>query len=273
LYNLIKRALVTLEEKDTYRLVPGKKENPKTTATPPKMGEETAKGTPPTPEKAPQQDPPEVTLAREKARAIVQEASNEAKRQMAELQKAQQEFEAQMKKEKAQLEKQMAQKEAKIQEQWKQKMQSAVQALEKTSSQLVHHEEEYVQIASDLLGKLVRETLRKILFLQWQEKEEELFQAKVQSLVKKVARFKQPVFKFHPQDLEAFSDMLSNSFQKVLPDAEIRQDPNIPRGGIRIDTHFGALDADGATQMEILNKLLDEVFGGNASDLQVPSAD
>lgn len=257
MYNLIKRALVTIDEKQTYPFVNDPKKNTQNEG--------------PSEEKARQDDtqktiPPEINLAKEKAKSILEQAreeaakiENQAKAVLADAEKraqqlvdqAQQEIETHKRDLQTQVEKAM--------ETSFKALQIAVKTLEKNQNQ-------YIELSAQEIALIVSSACQKILAREIDGQENTLIQRKIHQVMQRITNFRKTVFRFNSDDFHKFPKAGIDQIQSSLNHVEFRQDSSISRGSVVIDTDYGTLDSSIDSQMDILDGLIAEIVeSGEAS--------
>ena len=262
MYNLIKRALVTIDDNERISLrkkEPADKDKKE-------AGDDSRDSQDGTPSQEEMQEnivSPAVSLAKEKARVIIEEANNEAKEIKAEAEKIKTKAAKESEKIMKQAEKKAAEKEKQLEKKWNDKMSASTKALKSASEALNKSREEYAELSTEKMRDLIALLSEKILLTTLEEKKGEILEKKVDELMRRVVSLRDIVFKFNPRDFSSFPPELNKKMNETLTSFEIRQDPSVSKGGVVVETSYGTLDASYENQREILKSLIDEVFGGS----------
>ncbi len=260
MYNLIKRALVTIDENEKFKLY--KKEDSLKDKSGHNTGNSKNSDTEnSTKDNAPEDLTPAVSLAKEKARVIIEEAEKEAEQIVEKAKKTEKE---QQKKIEGMLEKaqnDIISKEEKIKKQWKDHYNTSIEALNKAQSSFEKSKTEYVEMTTEKIRIILSRLIEKILLQTLEENHQEVLEKKINEMVSRVMSLKEIVFKFNPNDIKVIPNELKEKMQETLSSFEIRQDASISRGGVIVETNYGTLDGTIENQLEIIDDMIDQVFG------------
>jgi len=252
LYNLIKRALVTVDEAEKIKLFKDKekevlKEENKTEEE--KIGENN--------EKAVSQ---EVTLAREKARFIIEEAQSQAKKVIEEVENMKKLQAAELDKLSKELIDRNQQEAASLQQQFELKKEELENSFNSLIGKIRSEKNEYIELSSRQLAFIIRLIVQKIVFLSLSDREIESLENKISTLIKKTMDYKNVVFYMNPEDMQLIPENVINEIKKVIPDAEFRHSPILKRGDIKVDSDYGTYDGSIEGQLDMLESLVSDVF-------------
>ena len=254
LYNLIKRTLVTIDEKERRKINSGesaqtdeKTDHPSDELDEKKMEELI-------------EIHPEVTLARERARSIIEDARRQAEQIRVEAEAKIVEAQKQADQKKAEMDQLLKSKEQEIEKKWKNQFDAAVRSVQALQQNLQKNKDEFVTLGSQQIFLLAKTVVEKMLFIILEKKEEEVFEHKIHELVQRVVDYKKVLMRFNPKNLEHFPPALLQSVKTVLPDVEFRPDPKIAPGGILVDTDFGTFDATIESQYQLFQEIVSQAL-------------
>ncbi len=261
MYNLIKRALVTIDENETIKLY--KKED----MTSEKDGTQSSDSFNSNQQKNektsdPQEVSPAISLAKEKARVILEEAEKEAEVLS---KKAQETADEIIKKADQLLEKakkDLALKEEKLKKQYEERYKTSIQALTKARDFFEKSENEYTELTAEKVRMILNKLIEKILYLLLNEHHEQILGNKIHEMIVRVMNLKEIVFRFNPSDLTIIPESVKQEMLETLTAYDIRQDSSISKGSVIVETNYGTLDGTFENQMEIINDMIEQVFGG-----------
>lgn len=255
MYNLIKRALVTIDENDKVKLYNAdekciqEQEEIKHNQSEENTVEFKAASS------------PAVSLAKEKARVIIDEAESEADqiRQNA----IQIESDAKQKAEQTikKAEGEIAAREQQIKKDWETKLKSSVETLAKTQEILSQSQHQYVEITTQKLMLIIKNLIKKILLLTVEQNQEIILEKKVKEMVNRVMSLKDIVFKFNPNDIKNIPEELQKEMKETLTSFQIKQDRKISKGSVICETNYGTLDGTIENQLELINEMIEQIFG------------
>jgi flagellar biosynthesis/type III secretory pathway protein FliH len=80
-------------------------------------------------------------------------------------------------------------------------------------------------------------------------------------MINRVMSLKEIVFKFNPSDIKVIPDEIKREMEETLSSFEIRQDASISKGGVIVETNYGTLDGTMENQLEIIDDMIEQVFG------------
>ena len=260
MYNLIKRALVTIDENEKVRLYKKEKKAGD-------LDEQKTKKRQNSEEDTSLQEvdqiemSPAVSLAKEKARVIIEEAEKEAEQ----IKSSAKQIEAEHEKKANQLiskaEKEIKSQEERIQKEWENRYKTSINALNKAKIQFEKSKEEYIEITSEKLRLLLKTLIQRVLFLSLEENREQVMAKKITEMINRVMSLKEIVFKFNPSDIKVIPDEIKETMEETLSSFEIRQDSSISKGGVIVETNYGTLDGTIENQLEIIDDMIEQVFG------------
>jgi flagellar biosynthesis/type III secretory pathway protein FliH len=260
LYNLIKRALVTIDENEKVRLYKKEKQSGVPDENKKKNTHDLGDGTV-LQEDSQVEMSPAVSLAREKARVIIEEAEKEAEQ----IKETAKKFEAEHEKKAKQLltnaEKEIKSKEEQIKKEWDNRFKTSIKSLNDAKNQLEKSKEEYIEITSEKLRLLLKTLIQRVLFLSLEENREQVMAKKITEMINRVMSLKEIVFKFNPSDIKVIPDEIKREMEETLSSFEIRQDASISKGGVIVETNYGTLDGTMENQLEIIDDMIEQVFG------------
>lgn len=255
MYNLIKRTLVTIDEKEKKKITPSGNE---------KQSEEEPKSDVlvEDPKKAEDSllNHPEVSLAKEKARSILEDARREAEKTRKEAESFLKTSQAQAEQKKTEALQQLKVKEQEIEKKWKTQFDNSIKSLQTLQQTLQKTKDDYIALGTQQLILLTKLTLEKILLITLSERDVEVFEAKISNILRRAVDYKRVIMRFNPQNMENFPPSLLLSVKSVLPHAEFRTDPNISPGGVIVETDYGTYDATIENQMQLLDSMISEVL-------------
>lgn len=257
MYNLIKRALVTIDEKQIYPQA----KDPKKKTTDSALPEEKASK-----DSANETIPPEINLAKEKAKSILEQAREEAARieNQASTILANAEKKAQAILEHAQEEIQNHKRD--LQTQMEKTMETSFKAIQNTVKTLEKNQNDYVEMSAQEIAHIVLAVCQKILAREIDGQESTLIQKKIHQVMQRITNFRKTVFRFNPDDFHKFPKTGIEQIQSSLNHVEFRQDSSLSKGSVVIDTDYGTLDSSIDSQMDILDGLISEIVeSGEAS--------
>lgn len=260
MYNLIKRALVTIDENEKVKLY--KKEEKKKDEETDKNNEKQVshEGTDNL-DTDPVDLSPAVSLAKEKARVIIEEAEKEAQQIIENAKKIEEDHQKKANQLLTKAEKEIKNKEERIKKEWEDRYKTSISALKKVKQQLENFQNEYVEITSEKLKIILKTLIQRILFITMKEHPEEIMMNKIQEMISRVMSLKEIVFKFNPLDVKVIPDEIKKDMEETLSSFEIRQDNSISKGGVIVETNYGTLDGTIENQLEIINDMIEQVFG------------
>lgn len=257
MYNLIKRALVTIDENDKVKLYKNESKEER-------VDEPLAEETDGFESKTSATEDivsPAVSLAKEKARVILEEAEKEA----AQIKKLAAEFEKDAKRKAEQIvqnaEKGIVVKEQAIEKQWKDRMNNAVTSLQKANKTFLKTREEYTELMTEEIHYILKLMIKKALCITVDEEKDEVLLNKTREMMKRVMSLKEIIFKFNPMDFSEFPDELKSEMKDTLPSFEIRQDRAVERSGVIVESNYGTLDGTLDNQFELFDEIIRDVFG------------
>ena len=94
-----------------------------------------------------------------------------------------------------------------------------------------------------------------------EDRQQEMLEKKIAEMVTRVMSLKEIVFKFNPADIKTIPEELKKEMRETLSSFEIRQDASISRGGVIVETNYGTLDGTLENQLEIIDDMVEQVFG------------
>jgi flagellar biosynthesis/type III secretory pathway protein FliH len=121
--------------------------------------------------------------------------------------------------------------------------------------------EEYIEITSEKLRLLLKTLIQRVLFLSLEENREQVMAKKITEMINRVMSLKEIVFKFNPSDIKVIPDEIKREMEETLSSFEIRQDASISKGGVIVETNYGTLDGTMENQLEIIDDMIEQVFG------------
>ncbi len=252
MYNLIKRALVTVDDSEKV-ILSEKKEN-----------EDISKDEAGKPDKIKEKEreaiSQEVALAREKARVIIEDANAEAKKIIEQARQVESELKQSYENMKSELEKTHQNEIKKAQDEFTKSKNDLISSVGLLMDKMKNEKEEYIELTIRQLTYLIRLVVQKVIFIVLSDREVESIENKVRSLVNKTIDYKNVIFYFNPEDMKIIPQDVFDSIKKVLPDAEIRHSPMLKRGDIKIDSDYGAFDGSVEGQMDLLDSIVTDVF-------------
>jgi flagellar biosynthesis/type III secretory pathway protein FliH len=257
LYNLIKRALVTIDENEKVKLYKNESKEVKSE----EISPDETEGFEAAHSNEDEIISPAVSLAKEKARVIIEEAEKEA----AQLRKQALKHEAEAKRKAEQIvqnaQQGIALKEQNVEKQWRDRMNNAVVSIQKANKTFSKSKEEYIELTANMMQYILKVMVKKALCITLDEKREEVLVSKTREMMKRVMSLKEIVFKFNPADFNEFPVELKSEMKDTLPSFEIRQDRAVERGGVVVESNYGTLDGTLENQFELLDEIIRDVFG------------
>jgi len=261
LYNLIKRALVTIDENEKIKLY--KKEDIASEKDNQQSGD-SFDANQPNHEQVTESQlmSPAISLAKEKARVILEEAEKEAETIL----KRSQEASDEVKKKADQLlersKKEIVSKEEKLKKQYEERYKNSILALTKAREFFEQSENEYAELTTEKIRLILNKLIEKILYIQLDEHHEKILCNKIHEMIARVMNLKEIVFRFNPADLTTIPESIKQEMLETLTAYDIRQDTSISRGSVIVETNYGTLDGTFENQMEIVNDMIEQIFGG-----------
>lgn len=255
MYNLIKRALVTIDENEKIKLYNNGEKG---------IDDQKKVNEPQSEENSVEfkaASSPAVSLAKEKARVIIDEAESEARQ----IRKTAVQIENEARHKAAQtLENAQAEivsKEEQIKKDWEGKLKSSVEALAKMQETLSKSQNQYVEITTQKLMLIIKNLIQKVLLLSVEQNQEIILEKKVKEMVNRVISLKDIVFKFNPGDIKNIPEGLQKEMKETLTSFQIKQDRTISKGSVICETNYGTLDGTLENQMELINEMIEQIFG------------
>ncbi len=260
MYNLIKRALVTIDENEKVRLYK-KEDTIKGQETTKKKNQKDSAETADVQETERTDLAPAISLAKEKARVIIEEAENEAEeiKEKAKAIEAAHQKKADLLIKKA--EKDIKNKEEQLKKEWDERYKTSINALNNAQKQLEKSKDEYIEIASEKLKTILKSLIQRTLYLSLEEHQEDILNKKLKEMITRVMSLKEIVFKFNPADIKNIPDEMKQYMEETLPSFEIRHDTSISKGGVIVETNYGTLDGTIENQLEIIDDMIEQIFG------------
>ncbi len=259
MYNLIKRTLVTIDEKERRKINSGdsaqvdEKAEIKADEPDEKKTEELI------------EIHPEVTLARERAKSIIEDARRRAEQIGKEAEAVTVAAQKQADQKKTEMDQLLKSKEQEIEKKWKNQLDTAVRSVQALQQNLQKSKDEFITLSSQQIFLLAKTVVEKMLFIVLEKKESEVFEHKVHELVQRVVDYKKVVMRFNPKDLEHSPPPLLQSVKTMIPDVEFRPDPKISPGGILVDTDFGTFDATIESQYQLFQEIVSQALENEPS--------
>jgi len=254
LYNLIKRTLVTIDEKERRKINSGEPAQADEKADKPADGSEEK------PREELIEMHPEVTLARERARSIIEDARRQAEQIRSEAQALTVAAQKQAEQKKVEMDQLLISKEREIENKWKAQYESAIRSVQALQQSLQKNKDEFIALGSQQILLLAKTVVEKMLFIVLEDREAEVFERKIRELVHRALDYKKVVMRLNPKNLEFFSPTLLQSVKAIIPDVELRPDPKIAPGGILVDTDFGTLDATIESQYQLFQEIVSQAL-------------
>ncbi len=254
MYNLIKRALVTIDEKEKYPFAREKAHSSPTIE----------ESTDPIPEA--ETLPPEVNLAKEKARSILQQAREEADKIRTEAHVLFSDAQTKADEMIHQSQDEIKKHKQDVQTQMEKAMETSFKAMENAIRALETDQNQYVEMAAQELAQIVSVVCHKILSHEISGNEQEIILWKIKQVMQRISNFRKTVFRFHPDDFEKFPKEEVEKVRSSLNHVEFRLDSSLSKGSVVIDTDYGTLDSSIDSQLDILDELVSEIVGTGDSD-------
>ncbi len=254
MYNLIKRALVTIDEKEKYPFAREKDLS----------GSSQEESTDFAPEA--QADPPEVNLAKEKARSILQQAREEAEKILAEAHSFFSDAQTKANEIIHQSHDEVKKHKQDVQTQLEKAMETSFKAMESVIRTLETDRNKYVEMAAQELAQIVSVVCHKVLSREISGNEQEVILWKIKQVMQRISNFRKTVFRLHPDDFEKFPKEEIEKVRSSLNHVEFRLDSSLSKGSVVIDTDYGTLDSSIDSQLNILDELVSEIVGSGDSD-------
>jgi flagellar biosynthesis/type III secretory pathway protein FliH len=255
LYNLIKRTLVTIDEKERIRINKTDEPVKEDGIDAPQDFEKETKE-----QESSLDSHPEVSLAREKARSILEDARRQAEQIKNEAELYKKNVQKQIDQKNSETVQLIKSKEAEVEKKWKTQFDTAVKAVQTLQQTLQKNKDEYVILSTQQILSLSKTVIEKMLFITLTEKENEVFEQKVKGIMTRIINYKNIVMRFNPKNLELFPPELLETVKSVLPNAEFRPDPGIAPGGILVDTNYGTFDATIENQYQLFESIVSEAL-------------
>lgn len=260
MYNLIKRALVTIDENEKVKLY-NNEDKIKNRESAKKKNQKDAAETTNVQETEQANLAPAISLAKEKARVIIEEAENEAEQIKTKAKNIQEEQQKKAELMIKKAEKDIKNKEEQLKKEWDERYKTSINALINAKKQLEKSKHEYMEIASEKLKTILKTLIKRTLYLSLEEHREEIMNKKLIEMITRVMSLKEIVFKFNPTDIKIIPDDLKQYMKETLPSFEIRQDSSISKGGVIVETNYGTLDGTIENQIEIIDDMIEQIFG------------
>ncbi|MFP4462146.1 MAG: FliH/SctL family protein [Thermotogota bacterium] len=260
MYNLIKRALVTIDENEKVMLY--KKEDKNGDQESVKKKDAQASHEDSELQEVDQLElSPAVSLAKEKARVIIEEAEKEAEEIKERAKTIESEHQKKAENMIIKAEKEIKSKEEGLKKEWEKRYKTSINALNEAKNQLQKSKEEYIEIASEKIRLILKTLIQRILFISTEEHHDVIMTKKIQEMITRVMSLKEIVFKFNPTDVKGLPEELKKEMEEALSSFEIRQDNSISKGGVIVETNYGTLDGTIENQLEIIDDMIEQIFG------------